>query len=156
MEATSGNRNIIDIKQSVCKNKDIVQSLLVVHAVSGCDTTGRFHGIGKGTFLKYLRVGLKLCHLGKLDSDFNLLQNECTLLVSSCYGFPSESMTDCRIKTWYSKTAKARTKAPELKSLPPTSSHLSKISKGVITSVQYGTRLWTLIRQIKTLVTSVG
>ena len=77
MEATSGNRNIIDIKQSVCKNKD-------------------------------------------LDSDFNLVQNECTLLVSSCYGFPSESMTACRIKTWYSKTAKARTKAPELKSLPHT------------------------------------
>ena len=98
MEATSGNRNIIDIKQSVCKNKDIVQSLLAAHAVSGCDTIGRYHGIGKWTFFKYLRVSLKLCHLGKLGSDFNLVQNECTLLVSSCYGFPSESVTDMQNK----------------------------------------------------------
>ena len=52
-----------------------------------------------------------------LESDFDSVYNENAFVVCSSYGFPSESMTDCEINMWYTKTAMS---APELNSLSPT------------------------------------
>jgi len=42
----------IDIKGTVKKHAKIVKELLPAHAISGCDTVGAYHGIGKGTVVK--------------------------------------------------------------------------------------------------------
>ena len=120
MLPTDTNRKVTDIKKSVEANLNIVPSLLAAHALSGCDTTGHFQGIGKGTVSKKLKEGLQLEYLGNLQSDLSLVQKECTVFMSSCYGILSESMTQCRLSFWLARIAKAKKKAPELKTLPPT------------------------------------
>ena len=52
IEATSAGRSLIDIGESVRKNSDIVTSFLSAHAISGCDSVCRYHGIGKLTVIK--------------------------------------------------------------------------------------------------------
>ena len=47
----------IDIKGTVKKHAKIVKELLPAHAISGCDTVGAYHGIGKGTVVKMLKLG---------------------------------------------------------------------------------------------------
>ena len=58
--------------------------------------------------------------LGHTDSSIDDVLKEATEFISSCYTFQSEDMSDCRIKSWFSKTGKACKKAPELERLPPT------------------------------------
>ena len=56
----SKNR-IRDIKQvKVDLGSFICQHLLFMHALSGCDTTSRLYGIGKGTILKKLKSNVTL------------------------------------------------------------------------------------------------
>ena len=84
MEPTRCSRNVVDMNRSVQSNK----SMLAAHSVSGCDTTRRYYGIGKGTALKKLRVCLKLEHLGELECDFGSVYKESVFIASFCYGFP--------------------------------------------------------------------
>ncbi len=121
MEATSGDRKLINIGNTVNKHKEIVPNILAAHAVSGCDTVAQYYGIGKATVLKKLQAGITLSNVGQIDSDMKEVFQEATLLISSCYGYPSKCMTEARIKAWSSKTGRAKTCAPSLASIPPTS-----------------------------------
>lgn len=47
MEATSKERNSIDIQAIAHRHKDIAGQLLAGHALSGCDTVAQLWGIGK-------------------------------------------------------------------------------------------------------------
>ena len=59
--------------------------------------------------------------IGDVDSTFNEILKQATSLIVSCYGFKEEKdLTTCRIKSWFSKTGKARKTAPKLETLPPT------------------------------------
>ena len=51
MEATSRDRQVIDIGKTVLEHKNIVPSLLAAHSISGCDTVAR---TGKSTVIKRL------------------------------------------------------------------------------------------------------
>ena len=84
------------------------------------DTVAQCHGIRKASVLKKVESWLSLSKLGLVDADMREVIQEATFFISSCYGYPSECMTTARIKEWSSKTAKARTSAPKLASLPPT------------------------------------
>jgi len=60
MESPSQDRVETDIKGTVKKHAKIVKELLPAHAISGRDTVGAYHGIGKGTVVKMLKAGHKL------------------------------------------------------------------------------------------------
>ena len=53
-----------------------------------------------------------------MGKELNLFGD--TTLISSCYGFETNSITDYRINSWYQKTSKGRKFAPLLQTLPPT------------------------------------
>ena len=63
MESTSRSRSSIDIGATVVKHCGIVPQLIAVHAVSGCDTDGCYHGIWKTKVVKALSAGIELNHL---------------------------------------------------------------------------------------------
>ena len=120
LQSTGADRTLIDIGDTVVKNIDIVPRLVAAHALSGCDTAAPYHGIGKLTVVKKLREGALLDAVGDTSADLATAVEQATLFISDCYGFQSNSMTDCRIHSWYQKTSKARKTAPLLKTLPPT------------------------------------
>ena len=56
MESPVKDRVTIDIKATGIELKNIIQDLLAAHALSGCDTTVCYFGIGKGTVVKTLKT----------------------------------------------------------------------------------------------------
>ena len=48
-------RTVIDINESVDKNRAIMGDLLAAYGLAGCDTVATYHDIGKGVALKVLR-----------------------------------------------------------------------------------------------------
>ena len=83
-------------------------------------TLAPFFGLGKTTIVNKLGSGKELKSLGDLEASTEDILVESALLISSCYGFESKDMTECRINSWKSRTSKARKTAPPLCSLPPT------------------------------------
>ena len=68
MESPSKERAILDIKVTQAKHRDIVKNLLPAHAISGCDTTACYFGIGKCTVIKVLKDGYDLSVVGNVDA----------------------------------------------------------------------------------------
>ena len=121
MEETSGDeKKLIDIGSTVTQHANIIPYILAAHGLSGCDTVAQYYGIGKKTVIKKLQSGMALGKIGDIESSFDDVVEEATAFISSCYGFPSENMSICRVKSWFSKTGKARKSAPKLETLPPT------------------------------------
>ena len=120
LQATSGERSIVDKGVTVKANKEIIPSILAAHAASNCDTVPPYHDVGKASIVKKLRMGEELKLLGNTAACIDELVNETTTLISSCYGFEINNMADCRINPWYQKTSKAIKSAPLLRTLPPT------------------------------------
>ena len=73
-----------------------------------------YHGVGKASIVKILRIGKELKLSGNTEACIDEFVNETATLISSCYGFETNNMTDCRINSWYQKTSKARKSAPLL------------------------------------------
>lgn len=59
----------IDVAASAQKHAEITQLVSAIHSLSGCDTVGQLHGIGKGTAIKSLEAGYRFVKLGNLDTD---------------------------------------------------------------------------------------
>ena len=87
----------------------------------GCDTVAQLPGIGKITAINTLLAGQPLQMLGG-GSSLKDIAAECTQFIAACYGSKKrDSMSQARIDVWSRKMAKPKlSKAPELKSLPPT------------------------------------
>ena len=68
MGSPSKERAILDIKVTQAKHRDIVKNLLPAHAISGCDTTVCYFGIGKCTVIKVLKGGYDLSVVGNVDA----------------------------------------------------------------------------------------
>ena len=120
LQATSDEGNIADKGVTVKANKEIIPSILAAHAASGCDTVPPYHGVGKASIVKKLRTGEELKLLGNTATCIDGVVNETATLISSCYGFETKNMADCRINPWYQKTSKAIKPAPLIPTLPPT------------------------------------
>ena len=119
LQVTSGEQSIVDIGLTVKANKEIIPSILAAHVTSGCNTVAPYHGVGKVSIVKKLRMVKELKLLGYTEACIDEVVNETAALISSCYGFETNSMTDCRINSWYQKTSKARKSAALLQILPP-------------------------------------
>ena len=121
MESPIKGRSIIDVEKTVDKHRDIVDEILPVHALSGCDTVAGCFGIGKGTAVKALRSNCLLSLLGLLDSPIEAVISQATVFMSVCYGNYGycESMSDTRFQVWATKLGKGT--SSKLCCLPPTS-----------------------------------
>ena len=96
MESTSRSRSSIDIGATVTKHSDIVPQLIAAHPVSGCDTVGCYHGIGKTKVVEALWAGIELNHLGDPKASLDDVMKESTHLLGACYGQkcdPSDTMS---------------------------------------------------------------
>jgi len=107
MESPSQDRVQIDIKGTVKKHAKIVKELLPGNTISGCDTVGVYHGIGKGTVVKMLKAGHKLSAIGDVDSSHEEVMRQATKFISACYGYPnSKSLSEARLFVWAKRTEK--------------------------------------------------
>ncbi len=124
MESTSRSRSSIDIGAIVAKHSGIVPQLIAEHAVSGCDTVGCYHGIGKTKVVKALSAGIALNHLGDPKASLDDVMKESAHFIGTCYGQkcdPSDTMSSIRYNLWVSRTwRKGASILPKLKSLLPT------------------------------------
>ena len=93
-------RTVIDINESVGKNRAIMGDLLAAHGLTGCDTVATYHGIGKGVALKVLRSEtLSLSKVGDMTLSVEEALEQSTSFMLSCYGHPEcSSLTDARQK----------------------------------------------------------
>ena len=64
MESPIKGRAVVDIGKTVQKHSEIVEGILPVHALYGCDTVASYFGIGEAIELKTLRSGHSLNLLG--------------------------------------------------------------------------------------------
>ena len=124
MESTNRSRSSIDIVATVAKHAGIVPQLIAAHAVSGCDTVGCYHVIGKTMVVKALSAGIELNHLGDPKASIDDVMKESIHFIGACYGQkcdPSDTMSSIRYKVWVSRTwRKGASILPKLKPLLPT------------------------------------
>jgi len=115
-------RSVIDINASVANNEEIMEDLLPMHGLSGCDTVAPYFGIGKGVALRVLRSQKhSLSLLGDITVELKDVVKQCTRFVLACYGEEdTDSANDARYKLWMKKVSKNIANAPKLQSLPPT------------------------------------
>ena len=77
-ESPIKRRTVVDIGKTVLKHSEIVERILPVHALSGCDTVASYFGIGKTTVLKTLRSGhntvLIMCY--RTSWSFHLINED--------------------------------------------------------------------------------
>ena len=119
MEGTSGERKVISIREATEKHKSNIESLVALHALSGCDTVPQMSGIGKKKALNSLMKGNSLILLGNTEEPFDLIVDECCKFISACYGAEKYStITNARFILWNKKLTNKT--APLLKSLPAT------------------------------------
>lgn len=123
MESPVQDRVSVDIKATALEHSAIKPNILAAHALSGCDTTACYFGIGKGTVVKVLRSGsVPLTCVGDHNADLKSVMKASTDFIAACYGnrTASESMSAVRQRVWASKVGKSPSVAPKLCSLPPT------------------------------------
>ncbi len=116
----------IDINQTVTDNKYIIPHLLSMHAITGCDTVSKPHGIGKTTALASLKNGHFPPPLGNLNVPHEDLIKQATSFIGVCYGNPSSltSMSQHRFRKWKNMT-KSKCRSFKLECLPPTTEAFS-------------------------------
>ena len=122
MEAFDTTRSLIHINETAKKHTKIVSSLIVAHALSGCDSVAKLYGIGKKTVIKRLKVeNLSLSSLGDTAASLSDVYAESTKLISSCYGVKNaNNLSEVRFSVWRKRTGKKLTSTTKLESLPPT------------------------------------
>ena len=84
METFIDNSKLINISKSVEYNKEIVPSLVALHALTGCDSVPMMFGIGKAKGLKALKETPLTC-IGKKSCAMKDVLNEGFKFVASCY-----------------------------------------------------------------------
>ena len=121
-------RTVIDINESIDKNRAIMGDLLAAHDLTGCDTVATYHGIVKGVALKGLRSKtLSLSKVGNMTLSVEEALEQSTAFMLSCYGHPEcSSLTDARQKIWSRKVSRSIGASPKLQSLPPTNEAFTK------------------------------
>ena len=78
-------RSVISIKRTVEKHGDLCNTLIPLHAMTGCDTVPQMFGIGKN---KGISVSTKhpLTLMGHIDSEEEAMVIEGKHFAAGCYG----------------------------------------------------------------------
>ena len=119
---------------------EICTHILFLHAVLGCDTTSRLHGIGKGNSLKKFRSSQHFHEQAKVfDAQSASLEGVTAAgeqaLVSIYNGKPGEILDSLRYKRFCEKVA-TNTSHVKTQTLPPTSAAVKYHSLRVYLQVQ--------------------
>ena len=130
MQGPVKGRKLIDICLTVVRIREKLkinpENLLALHALSGNDTVGACHGIGRGKALKLLQEhgSLSFNLLGYLSCVFDALYSMAVQFLSLCYRIKPEdqqsSIIPTRIKVWYRKVSTNTHYNPSLKQIPQT------------------------------------
>ena len=138
MESPIKGRTVVDIGKTVQKHSEIVEGILPVHALSGCDTVASYFGIGKATVLKTLRSGHSFNLLGAPGHSMEYVIQQATSFISACYGQTNcSTISETRLKVWLSKTGKGSS-TPKLCTLPPT----TEAFKGNVKRAHHQVLVW--------------
>ena len=122
---SNGKKKILDISEMHKRiGKDMSDALPALHALSGCDYTSAFFGIGKQKMYKVVKKSDQfkdvLARMGgsvHIEMDIFLVIQE---MISESYGVKScKSINNARYNKFCTKT-----KAPEPQQLPPTEDEL--------------------------------
>ena len=95
MQDFNSNTNVISIKKTVEKNKDIIPSLISLHALTGCDTGPQLFGIRKGKAHNVVKK-IPLTSLGNEAADYDEFIEEGKRFVPQCYGLKEISSSKNR------------------------------------------------------------
>ena len=140
MDTFTEDNKLINVNKSVHNNKETIPSLIVMHALSGCDSVPMMFGIGKAKALKTLK-NVPLKSIGDINADLEEVMNEGFTFVANCYGQKDTNSSKNRQTIWMKKTddANKSSKPPTLKSLPPTNEALEMNIK----RAHYAVAMWS-------------
>ncbi len=115
--------NIQAVKHQL--GEELCNNILFLHAIRGCNTTSRLHGIGKGNALKKFREGRHFHELAKVfDSPLSRKQDIIdageNAVIVLYNGKPEMSLDTLRYKRYCNKVASS-TCYIQPQTLPPTS-----------------------------------
>ena len=121
MEATSEERTVVSIGETVKLHESIVPYVLAVHAISGCDFVSSFFNLGKKSMLNVLKK-FPLNFLGELNCAREVIFKEAKAFIAACYGVRGlDDFSTIRYKCWKTKTLKGNLSTRfKLCTLPPT------------------------------------
>ena len=112
------------------------KSLLFLHAISGCDTTSRPHGIGKvGVLKKYAALAESAATFMASESSKVVLDKAGERALLIMYGSQVEDLKTARLQKFQTKVATAAGYVPPEK-LPPTSDAARFYSHRVFLQIQ--------------------
>ena len=124
MSSPVKERAVIYILATVESYSDVADDLLAIYGLSVADALASLHGIGKTTVVK---VAKKRCFplfcIGGVRAEIKSVEARGTKSMCAAYGKVAEScnsMTECRVKIWRSKTGKSGASSLKLCSIPPT------------------------------------
>lgn len=113
--------NITKTKTNI--GNTICRILPVIHAISGCDTTSRLFGIGKGQVYKRFQTALSIQRFSEVflheSSKEVIASNGEKILICLYGGKPTDTINHLRYRRFCEKTATASAQI-DLKTLPPT------------------------------------
>ena len=145
MESLTRESKVIDVTATAMKHKNIVPSLLQLHAFTGSDVSGSYCSIGKQSSLTLLKnKKLRFVYLGNLDFDISLVLEEALENLQVLYGVTEKckDASDLRYQVWCKKMGHATHLV--LKNLPPTSPALIQNVK----RAHYTCALWKSACQV--------
>ena len=76
MESPKKERTGIDIAATAEGCKDILDDIISIHAITGCDTVSNYHGIGKVTALKTANMKIRIPSIGEIDQPMQAIITE--------------------------------------------------------------------------------
>ena len=119
MEATHGERTLIDINATVAKYKEVIPSPLPLHALTGCDTVPKLYGIGKKKALNVLLKNKLDCVLD-MNSSIEEVHEAAGQFIGLCYGVKSQhDMSTIHYQLWNKRTKSGKlSPSPKLCSIP--------------------------------------
>ena len=122
-------------------HSDVADDLLAIHALSGTDAVSSLHGIGKATVVKVAKKGcFPLFCIGDVHAEIKSVEAHATKFTCASYGKVAEScnsMTQCRVKMWRSKTGKSGASSMKLCSIPPTTEAFKDVCTDATFKWQY-------------------
>lgn len=135
------SRKTWDIKKAkAVLGSDVCSLILFVHAILGCDTTSRVHGLGKGIALKKVKSSAKFRELASVFYRHDAGKEEITVAgekaLLQLYNADSSPTLDALRYTRFCQKVSTAKSSLQPENLPPTSSAASFHSQRVYLQVQ--------------------
>ena len=104
-------------------HRDVADDLLATEGLSGADAVASLYGIVKATVLKFARRVFPLFCIADVHAGIKYVEAQATKFMCAASGKVAEScnsMAECRVKMWRSKTGKSGASSVKLCAIPPT------------------------------------